>query len=138
MVRKNWKEWTYHKEEPVELKAGVDYQVKEFLSPQSDWLPLPNNIYTKEFRNNLVFVRNQRPIDPSFTSCPMPRRGAEQENRNAAIMMTYFHSYTLNPDLDIDVHVPYIGNLCCGGSTWHEAMLRWFDGNVFSEESRNI
>ena len=50
--------------------------------------------------------------------------------------MTYFHPYTLNPELDTDVHVPSIGNPCCGVSTWHEAMLRWFDGNVFSEESR--
>ena len=66
----------------------------------------------------------------------MPRRGAEQQDRNAAIIMTYFHPYTLNPELDTDVHVPYIGNLCRGVSTWHETMLRCFDGNVLSEESR--
>ena len=66
----------------------------------------------------------------------MPRRGAEQQERHAAIIMTYFHPYTLNPELDTYAHVPYTGNLCRGVSSWHEAMLRWFDGCVLSEESR--
>ena len=30
------KDWTYNQEEPVELKAGIDYQVKEVPPPKSD------------------------------------------------------------------------------------------------------
>ena len=65
----------------------------------------------------------------------MPRRGSDVANRNAAIILTYFHPFTLNPDM-ADEHVPFLGNLCQSGKTWHESLLHWFDGHVLCAETK--
>ena len=65
----------------------------------------------------------------------MPRRGTEQEERNAALIMTYFHPFTLDPG-SADVNVPFLGELCPADTAWQRAMVRWFDGHVLSHESK--
>ncbi len=122
------------KGEAVDFVAGIDYKVKDKAPSGADWLPLPDNEHTAAYRHNWVFVRNRRPLDPSFLYCPMPRRGEGQQERNAALIMSYFHPFTLNP-AEGSEDVPYLGDLQGQHRTWHTAMLHWFDGRVLSEES---
>ena len=96
---------------------------------------MPESEYTKDYRHDWIFERNIRGRDPTFAHCPMPRRGADQQERNAALIMTYFHPFTLDPSASTD-HVPFLGSLCKAGATWHESLLRWFDGRVLSHESK--
>ena len=118
-----------------DMRPGVHYRVREAPESHEDWLPLPQNGFTNEYRHTWVLVRNRRPKDPSFMHCPMPRRGVDTEERNAAIVLTYFHPFTLDPDR-ADQHVPFIGHLCKGHPTWHAAMKSYFAGKVLCEESR--
>ena len=61
------------------LISGEDYVLKTW-DPliHHTWAPLPDNDYTQEYRHDWVFVRNLRPRDPTFSGCPMPRRGVEE------------------------------------------------------------
>ena len=118
------------------LIGGEDYVLKTWdREKHNTWLPLPDNDYTQEYRHDWVYVRNHRPTDPSFTGCPMPRRGAEEQERNAALILTYFHAFTLNPSFHSE-HVPFLGKLCVAGKSWHASLLEWFDGRVLSEETK--
>ena len=65
----------------------------------------------------------------------MPRRGVDEQERNAALIMTYFHPFTLNPDLCSE-HVPFLGNLCVAGKSWHDSLRHWFDGRLLCEETK--
>ena len=69
-----------------------------------------------------------------FLRCPLPRRVEGEAERNAAIIMTYFHPFTLNPDWNTE-DVPFLRQLCSIENSWHSSMLRWFDGRVLSDES---
>ena len=65
----------------------------------------------------------------------MPRRGVDEQERNAALIMTYVHPFTLNPDLDSE-HVPFLGNLCTAGKSWHVSLRQCFDGRILCEETK--
>ena len=65
----------------------------------------------------------------------MPRRGLQQQERNAALLMTYFHPFTLNRAA-ADEHVPFLVDLRGGHTSWHDALLHWFNGRVLSKESK--
>ena len=116
------------------LLPGTDYIVKTKIT-DAPWEALPESDYTRFYYNDWVFKRNKRPRDPSFQFCPMPRRGKGERERNAALIMTYFHPFTLNPE-HADGDVPFLGNLCMPGLTWHDSMLRWFDGRVACQETK--
>ena len=118
------------------LLPGEDFTIKTVTNPHTSWwIPLPNNAYTEEYRHNWVFMRWNRPVDPSFAQCPMPRRGDGEQERTAALIMTYFHPWTLNEEVATP-NVPYLGNLCSPGLSWHASMLQWFNGNVLSQETK--
>ena len=118
------------------LIAGEDYVLKEWDPERHhSWAPVEDNEYTKQYRNDWVFRRNRRPLDPTFDKCPMPRRGADEQNRTAAIILTYFHPFTLDPQLG-STHVPFLGDLCDSGKSWHDTMLRWFNGHLLCEETK--
>ena len=118
-----------------DLQPGEDYVVKDSAPFDADWYPLDDNAYTSEYRHSWVFVRNRRPKDPTFLHCPMPRRGDGEQDRNASLIMTYFHPYTFNPDFHSE-DVPFIGQMCAGCGSWQERMAQWFDGEILSEESK--
>jgi hypothetical protein len=120
---------------PRKLSPGVDYVIKEAPPCDANWLPLPMNRHTEEYRHDWVFQRSCRPRDPSFAHCPMPRHGKDQKDRNAAIVMTYFHPFTLNPE-HADDNVPFLGSLCQAGMTWHGSLLHWCDGRIPCQETK--
>ena len=117
------------------LLPGTDYEIKDKILDSDDWMALPKNVYTEDYRHDWILQRNCRPCDPSFAHCPMPRRGVDEKDRNASILLTYFHPFTLNPD-NADGDVPFLGNLCEAGLTWNESLLKWFDGRVACQETK--
>jgi len=124
----------------ADLMPGEDYVIKASIEEDAamhddSWVALPDNEYTKAYRHDWIFERNPRPMDPTFAACPMPRRGDDVKERNAALIMTYFHPFTLNPDLQ-DEFVPFLGALCQAGKTWDASMLHWFDGRVLCAETK--
>ena len=123
--------------EPPQMRPGDDYVIKEEPPAAADWLPFPKNQYTADYRHTWVLVRCHRPVDPTFICCPMPRRGPEEANRNAALIMNYFHPYTLNEALATE-HVPFLGHLCGNHHSWEAALLHWFDGRVLTEERLTV
>ena len=105
------------------------------VQPNANWFPFEENTYTSDYRHNWVLVRRNQPHDPTFLHCPMPRRGDGEHERNAALIMTYFHPFTLNPGWH-EEHVPFLGRMCGQLDSWHMSMMQWFDGRILSEESR--
>jgi len=121
--------------EKPDFQAGKDYIIKDFPPDDADWYPFADTPFTSEYRHTWVLVRKRRPDDPTFLRCPMPRRGECEMERNAALIMTYFHPFTLNPDWNTD-DVPFLGQMCAHGNSWHSSMLYWFAGRILSEESK--
>ena len=122
--------------ESVVLVAGIDYEIKALRGgAQREWVSLPENEFTSAYRHDWVMVRNNRPTDPTFAKCPMPRNGSDEVDRNAALILTYFHPWTFNQEAAED-HVPFLGHLCRDSTSWHAAMLRWFDGRVLCLETK--
>ena len=91
----------------VDLEPGLDYDVKD---GGSSWIFYPNDPATKHFRNTWVLFRKNRPQVPTFLGAPLPRHSQGEHQRSAAIVMTYFHPWTLRKQ-DADSHVKYAGSL---------------------------
>ncbi len=121
------------------LQPGVHYRIKEseetsetcrIGSASSEaWVALPKNSQTEEVRHVWVFNRRRRPTDPTFIHCPLPRKGKQHEERNASLVMMYFHPFTLNPEYHSH-HVPVLQNFQGEASTWRAALHTWFDGHI--------
>jgi len=58
----------------------------------------------------------------------MPRHDAKHSENNAALIMTYFHPWTLDKETS-DEHVPFLGHLC-SRKIWHDSMCDWFGCGV--------
>jgi hypothetical protein len=109
------------------------YMIKDAGCPRGSWLPLPDNKVSQKCRHTWVFARSKRPRDPSFARCPMPRRGSDEVDRNAALVMTYFHAFALNPEMSAE-HVPFLGRLCPADETWNDSLRFWLNGRILTEE----
>ena len=113
-----------------ELIPGKDYQVKE--EGGTSWLPFPKSNGTEHFRHTWVLVKRKRPRTPAFFGAPVPRHQPGEQQRAAAIVMTYFHPWTLRHE-DADDHVKYAGHLRGANQTWQDALEVWLDGNVLCQ-----
>ena len=99
-------------------------------------MPFPAMPELAKIRQTWILVRNERPTVPSFCKAPMPDRKNGNEERNARIVMTYFHPFTLQRDAE-NPEVPYVSRLRRQAETWQEALLVWLEGNVLTHEARN-
>jgi hypothetical protein len=109
----------------------VGYVIEDAGRPLGSWLPLPDNELAPKYRHTWVLVGNERPTDPSFARGPMPRRGPDEVDRNAALVVTYFHFFTLNPGMSAE-HVPFLGKFCAADRTWHESLRFWSNGRILT------
>ena len=66
----------------------------------------------------------------------MPDRTNADKERNAMLVMPYFHLFTLVKNKSIDV--PHVAELRRGNVKWETALLQWLAGNVLTYEARNV
>ena len=118
------------------LIAGLDYQVKEGGGP--DWIPFPARGATQSFRHDWVMVRQVRPHVPVFAGCPMPRNRKSEEERNARLLLAYFHPWCLDEG-DVCDEVPYAATLRRDRTFYAEALRDWIEsGTVTMETAQHI
>ena len=117
----------------MDLLPGIDYVVK--AEGGVDWVAFDDVGGTKDIRNTWILRRRRRPVAPTFWGSPLPRRGRSTADRNACIIMTYFHPWTLQESRHDD-HIPYAGALRKDSETWEGALRVWLDGNILCEESK--
>ena len=118
----------------VPLLEVQDYMIKE--EGGINWLPFPNLPTLQTIRHKWILVRNEQPKVPSFCKAPMPDKHNQVEERNARIVMTYFHPFTLQ-DSVVDDTIPHASDLRRGSECWTTALSTWLDGNVLTHESRD-
>ena len=66
----------------------------------------------------------------------MPDRSNADKERNAMLVMTYFHQFTLLTNESVDV--PHVSELRRGNDKWETALVQWLAGNVLTQEVRNL
>ena len=113
------------------LKAGVDYRIK---AGGDDWLPFPDRPATQCFRHDWLMRIRKRPVVPVFAGCPLPRAQEGNEERNAMLVMAYFHPWTLDAS-EATRDVPHARCLRPPEGLWVDAMRTWLNGNVLTRES---
>ena len=116
----------------MDLEAGVDYVVGD---GDAYWQPFPDCPSTQSFRHTWILVRRRREVVPPFAGAPAPRHRPGEEQRAAAIVMAYFHPWTLR-QADAEEHVPYAGCLRRTDESWQDALGTWLHGHVLCEEAR--
>ena len=107
-------------------------------------MELPSNVYlaplcstaaVDNIRHTWILKRRKRPIAPRFGGCPTPRHGPNTNERNAQIVLTYFHPWTLQ-EHSSDTDVPFAGKLRADFPSWQDALTWWLDGHILCEESK--
>ena len=101
----------------------------------NSWLSFPAGPDTDHFRHIWILQRRRRPKAPSFAGAPVPRHRPGEAERAAAIVMSYFHPWTLRA-ANADDFVPYAGLLRPGSVTWQETLTHWLDGGILCEEAK--
>ena len=132
MQKSSWEEVC---KQQVAFEAGKDYKIKE--EGGDSWLPFPDLPEFAKIRQTWILVRNERPLVPSFRHAPMPDRRSGNKDRNARIVMTYFHPFTLQKNVDLP-DLPHASSLRRGEEGWGYALLKWLEGNILSHEARNV
>ena len=111
----------------------MDYRVKQ--TGGEDWVPIAETETSKHFCHEWVLVQLRRPRDPTFMKVPMPKTGNAHVNRNAMIIMAYFHPYT-SLTTHASEHVPNVADLLGQCADWGKALVHWFDGKVLCQEAK--
>ena len=117
-------------EDYVVGKGAIDGQGRE-------WLPYPETASTQSFRHIWIMRRRKRPSVPSFAGSPVPKHASGEHERSAAIVLAYFHPWTLRQQ-DADEHVPWAGSLRRRDESWQEALKGWLEGNVLCLEAQQL
>ena len=116
----------------LELIPGVDYVVRR---GGEGWMSFPDVPSTHHFRHARILARRRRPRAPSFAGTPLPTHRPGEEGRAAAIVMAYFHPWTLRAE-GSEEHAPFAGQLRKSEECWQDALCRWLDGKIRCEEAR--
>ena len=154
-------------EEPVQIKKlGICYGVRgndpelKYLSPYEfvrHWevircpasldveIPycrmFPKSNLIGDISSHWIMRRRREPIIPVFQGCPMPKQRDRFQERNAMIMMSYFHPWTLCQEFQSQ-HVPHVSMLGmpkdCERVQFTRACAEWMDGGILSSEMRNV
>ena len=117
---------------PPELQAGIDYEVKD---GGEDWMPYPDVPTTQHLRHVWTIKKRRRPHVPTFLGSPVPCKRNDAAEHSAMLTMSYFHPWTLRADEEDGEVVPYAGSLKTGENTWEDALKKWLDGNIVSQEA---
>ena len=118
------------------LEPGKDYTVKEDPPDDAGWLPFPAHPRTEKWRHHWIMRILKRPVVPVFAKSPLPRSKATDVEKNAMLLMVYFHPWTLIEGRHTE-RVPYAGKLKQGDETFCDAQCKWQGRGVESEDSLN-
>ena len=112
----------------AQLKAGVDYEIKE--GGRDAWVPFPDapGIHAR------ALARNERPRNSSFHGAPQAKHGVGEEDRNGLLLMAYFRAFTLRDD--IDCGVPHLRDFRGARGSWAEASLERLRGGLPCEDTK--
>ena len=121
-------------EKCIELLPGKDYHVKE---GGTNWIAFPDSPAASSFRHTWILVRRSRPRTPIFIGSPIPRHSHGEQQRAAAIVMSYFHPWTLRL-ADEEEHVRFAGHLRTPEQTWQDALQTWLNGSILCLESKQF
>jgi len=113
------------------LEPGEDYVIK--ATGTHAWAPLPDIPELQKIRHNWVIVRNERPRNPAFHNAPMPRHKTESIERNALLLLAYFHPCTLQANCH-ETFNPYVPDWKTEDTTWTSVCAAWFKKGVLCEE----
>ena len=69
-----------------------------------------------------------------YPGAPLPKHSPGEHQRAAAIVMAYFHPWTLRWD-EQTTHVPHAGSLRRQDETWQDALHSWLNVGVVCEEA---
>ena len=126
------------KGEEVDLIPGEDYEIKSRDQLKAvtggPWVPFPKIDEAQTLQHTWIMRRNCRPVVPVFEGCPMPKQRAGNSERNARIMLAYFHPWTLEKNAEIP-HVPHVAELLGGAGTWTEAFNAWLAGRILTQDA---
>ena len=75
------------------------------------------------------------PVVPDFRSCLWPRDRSGEAERNARMVMIYFHPWTL-ATADADEQSPLLSELRGPHASWAEAQTAWFERGVLHREAQ--
>ena len=117
---------------PLEMFPGIDYVVKE---GGEDWLAYPDLPTTEHLRHTWIIQKRRRPVVPIFMGSPVPSKRNDAAEHSAMLTMAYFHPWTLRANEEEGEVVPYVGSLRTGERTWEDALKKWLNGNIVSQES---
>ena len=117
----------------LELCPGEDYTVRQ-PEAEEDWLAFPDRADTAQWRHSWVMRRLPCPVVPVFSGCPMPKAHAGAEEKNAMLVLAYFHPWTLIEE-DHCEHVPFVGQLKQGSDSFLGARQEWQRRGVPCEEA---
>ena len=92
------------------LEPGKDYTVKEDPPDNAGWLPFPAPPRTEKSPHHWIMRLLKRPVVPAFAKSPLPRSKATGVEKNAMLLMVYFHPWTLIEGRHTE-RVPYAGKL---------------------------
>ena len=120
-------------ERNVELVAGVDVVLAR--ASHGRLVVFDDVPETSQLRHAWLLRRRLRPVCPHFGNCPTPRRQAEHREENARITAVYFRPWTMRSTV-AEQHVPLATDVRNVGESWEDALRRWLDGGMLSDESR--
>eukprot|EP00959_Pyramimonas_sp_CCMP1952_P237706 4967242-Pyramimonas_sp.AAC.1 len=71
---------------------------------------------------------------PTFYRSARAARASREAERSARVVMTYFHPWTLRPDV-ADQYVVFAGGLRGEAPSWDAAIVEWLGGGVRAKEA---
>ena len=117
-----------------DLMPGVDYTLSR--ASDSKTVVFDDVPECTQLRHTWLLRRRPRSVCPRFGFCPTPRRHAEHREENARVTAVYFRPWTLRVAA-AEQHVPEASQLREENENWEEALRRWLNGNILSQEARN-
>ena len=91
----------------------------------------------RALQHGWYLCRRVRPLAPHFANSPVPSKWAEEPERNAKLLVTYFRAWTKNKAQG-DADVVYVATLRQEGKSWEESLRAWLLSLPCEETKRYV
>ena len=116
------------------LEPTRDFTVNENPPIDAGWLPFPAHTRTEAWRHSWIMRLLERPVVPVFAKSPLPRSKDSDTERNAMLLLVYFHPWTLIQEHHIE-RVPFALFIKKDEESFCDVRRRWQSRGVESEDS---